>query len=865
MGHPHFIEKNTRLVYGYCLYSRKNPFGKLRRRIMKKFILAGLSMMLVLGTFLSAEEFTFQKVTDKKDLPENFCTAFEAGDYLLSDGKFLILIGGTSRNLQSVLNYPAGDALGSIIGFVQAGKNLTGNLLAGPPIVYMGEERREVEYTSIRPVSAKSTDGSLDIEALASFEGEAGEKAQITSRYRFSPQSGTIEITSNIKNTGPSTIEKLYFSLYFSFMTRYGFSPFNRAKHPELAFRIYPKKGHFLGFLNQNPPNLDDEEAPGSLEPGESYDVQFMLMTDVDGGNLLGEIYRMLNTPTEKTTIYFEAQERDLTEIIVRNVLTRAVYYRTFLEKPYTLEIPLPPGLYNITTNFFPAVVEEMLLVEAGEENQITLTDSPQGTVKISLKDSDGEYVPGRVTFIGLDPTKSPYFEPENPIQSGRGWETYKNSCFPEEEGMEIKLPVGNYLVYASRGPEYTMETQIVEIFQDETLDLEFQIDKVVNTENLISVDTHMHTIYSDGRVDIAERIKSVVAEGVDVAVATDHNYINDYLPMLHRLGLNTYLATIVGNEVTTGGVIHYNTFPLKQREGEPNNGAINPRRKTATPMFQDSRKNDPDALLQVNHPRSGRIGYFNNFDLDPESASTADKNIDLNFDVLEALNGPYLYSNNEQSIKDWLNLMNRGYFFPIVASSDAHTIDGGQPGYSRTYVYYKGEKGDNLDVTSLIRAMKKGQSFATNGPLVDFKINGTHIPGDTITTKDGKVDILINVESAPWVSVGEVRLIINGKRKILFPVEFKNNSVQKFRGNISLPVEKDCYIAAEVLGNKSLFPVHQARARYGLRENATLPYAVTNPIFIDADGNGKFDPPLPKTIHLIEVTETEMRDESGK
>jgi hypothetical protein len=832
---------------------------------MNKFTVFCLTLLLVMSTILLGEEISVQKIAETWDLPESFCNAFEKGDYLVSDGKYLILIGGTSRNLQSNLNYPVGDAMGTIIGFVPAGKNLAGNLIAGAPVVWIGEERQEVKYSSIQPVSQKGKEGSVVIEAIAPFLGDKKEKAQITTRYRFSSQSGTIEIESNIRNTGKSPIENLNFSLYINGMHSYSFSPFDREKHPNLHFRIYQKKGHFLGFLNQNPPSPDDVPVPGTLAPGESHVVRFLLLTETDGGKMLENIYQVLDIPTEKATIYFETADRDTTEIIFRDILSRSVFYRTFLEKPFTLEIPFPLGLYDVTTNFFPAVEEELFHVEAGRDNRLVLNDPPHGRLTVKIHNSDGLYVPGKVTFIGLDPTKSPYFKPENPVNSGRGWETFKNSCFPEEDGLEIDLPAGNYLAYASRGPEYTMETKIVEIFQGESQDLVFHIDLVVNAENLISVDPHMHTIYSDGRMDIAERIKSVVSEGVDVAIATDHNYINDYRPELHRLGLNKYLATIVGNEVTTGGVIHYNTYPLLPRENELNNGAINPHRKTATPMFQDSRKNDPEALLQVNHPRSGRIGYFNNFSLDPESASTADKNLDLNFDVLEALNGPYVYSNNEQSIKDWFNLMNRGYFFPIVASSDSHTIDGGQPGYSRTYVYYSGKKGDDLDVTALIRAMKKGHSFATNGPLVDLKINGTHIPGDSFTARDGKVDIQINVQSAPWVSVGEVRLIINGKRKIVFPVDYQNDPVQKFSRNISLPFEKDCYIAAEVLGNRSLFPVHQARARNGLKENATLPYAVTNPIFIDVDGNGKFDPPLPKTIHLLEASEIEMRDGTGK
>ena len=78
---------------------------------MRAFILSSLSLMLIMFSFLWGEEFTIQKITQSSDLPENFCTSVEPGDYLLSDGKYLILIGGSSRMLQSVLNYPAGDAI----------------------------------------------------------------------------------------------------------------------------------------------------------------------------------------------------------------------------------------------------------------------------------------------------------------------------------------------------------------------------------------------------------------------------------------------------------------------------------------------------------------------------------------------------------------------------------------------------------------------------------------------------------------------------------------------------------------------------------------------------------------------------------
>jgi hypothetical protein len=823
---------------------------------LKKLHLFALCLFFPL--ILQGGEWQLKIVADEADVPEKFCTEWRKGDYLLTDGEYLILFGGSSRTMQSLLNYPVADAMGSIIGFAPAGKDLLGNLIAGSPYLRINGKKQTVSYSSIKPMADKNTAGLFTIQAKAIFEGREGERAQVNTQYKIAPHSGIIEISSCLENTGKSPLQETQYFLYFNASQVYSFSPFHWEKHRDLNFRVYPKKGHFLGWVSRNPLPEDEELLPGKLNPGESYDVHYTLFVSTKGTDLLKNIYQMLGVKTEAATVYLKSQEGDLTEIIIQDILSSAVFYRSFLDDPFAVETILPKGFYSVTANFFPAVTEGYLLVERGKENECVIQDPPHGTVRLRVRNSSGEYVPGKVTFMGLDPTPSPYFEPENPIKTGKRWETFKNSCYPEKEGLEVKIPVGTYLVYASRGPEYTMENKVIEVFKDEFQELLFCIDKVVETDHLISVDPHMHTIYSDGRMDIAERIKSVVAEGVEVAVATDHNYINDYQPTLQQLGLDKYLTTIIGNEVTTGGVIHFNTYPLALRADEANNGAIYPDREEAGCLFQDSRTNDPEAILQVNHPRLGTIGYFNNYELDPDSAASARKNFDLSFDVLEVLNGPYLYYENSESIADWLNLLNRGHYFPIVGSSDSHTIDRGEPGYSRTYVFYDDEKGDNLEISSLIRLMKKGRSFASNGPVIGFKVNGTHIPGDSFTAKDGRVRIYVEVKSAPWISVDEVGLIINGRRTIVFPVEGPEDSVIKFSGEISLRLEQDSYIAAEVLGNTSLFPVHQARARHGLLENATLPYALTNPIFVDVDGDGKFDPPLPQEIRMIKASASE-------
>ena len=110
-----------------------------------------------------------------------------------------------------------------------------------------------------------------------------------------------------------------------------------------------------------------------------------------------------------------------------------------------------------------------------------------------------------------------------------------------------------------------------------------------------------------------------------------------------------------------------------------------------------------------------------------------------------------------------------------------------------------------------------------------------------------------MKVLSAPWIAVDEVRLIVNGERQIIFPVQTPKETIQKFsQPSLSWTLSEDSYIIVEVLGKESLYPVLQRSSWSGFSANATLPYALTNPVFIDVDGNGKFDPPLPEKINPL-------------
>ncbi|OGD22546.1 MAG: hypothetical protein A2W03_18340 [Candidatus Aminicenantes bacterium RBG_16_63_16] len=785
-----------------------------------------------------------------QDIPDGFCSLARKGDLLVFDGRSYAVVGTTPRSVVTSSNYPYGQAMGSLLGFVPADQALPpGDLNIGAPVLRLGERTHHLGYSALEKSKDARGTGASGYEARGVFEDRDGRRAEIRTLYVFDPEKGGVEITSTLTNTGKSAFEKTSFSLFFDAYGRFNFSPFEEKRYPQLNYRVYQKMGHFLGWLSFNPVEKGESRYPGRLLPGESAKLRHTLLAETSGQKLISRIYDILGVEPARASVSFKNFEGPWLEFTAREVLSSSVFFRTILENPSHLEVPLPPGIYRFQANFFPGSAEELVEVKPDGKNGCLLKNPPLGEINVRIRDGSGNPVAGKVSFIGLGATKSPYFRPDNPVETGKAWENSKNSCFPPADGLDVELPAGTYLATASRGPEYTIDQKVVEIVKEENRALAFVIDRVVDTPGLVALDPHLHTTRSDGSMSVSERVKSVVAEGIEVMAATDHNVVTDYAEALKTLRLDGALTVLAGCEVTVPEVIHYNTYPMRIRPDEPGNGAINASGGAAGPLFKASREKNPGTLIQVNHPRAGDLGYFNNFNLDQASAATALAALDTGFDVLEVMNGPYFYSSNETAIQDWFHLLNRGYLSPIVGSSDSHGIDRSEPGYSRTYVYCPDSGPAPLDAQALLRSIRQGRSFATNGPIIDFRVNGQAGPGEVCPAPNGRVEIRIGVKSAPWIAVDEVRLVLNGERRIVFQVDAPKGEVEKFEQQIGLTLQRDAYLCVEALGKETLFPVLQSPARNGSIKGGTLPFAITNPVFVDVDGNRKFDAALPEKI----------------
>jgi len=812
---------------------------------MRKAVALAALVLALAGSVLAAPA-VLRVVKDPAELPPPFAGLARQGDIFVSDGRYGAVIAAATRPLWSSINYGHPDVAGYVAAFLPSGAAARAEAQAGYPYLRVGGKVLPVTYASVRP------EGSAVV-VRGACQGPSDVRLDVLVRYTFALESGRIDIAAEVRNAGQAEVEGLSASLGASAWQSYNFSPYHAKSFPSLNFRVYERPDHALAWHNPNPVETSGKPLPGSLRPGQVHRLSYSLFTAAALPDLLDRLYRSVRLPAVRATLDFKEFDGPA-EVIVREPATGAVFFRTFLEKPSPLAITLPAGTYAVRANLFPAVVERTFAASAAKDGQGAAANAwilaapAIGRVNVSLADRKGRHVPGKVTFIGLAPTLSPYFLPENPIATGRSHESLKNAVYPPADGADVTLPAGTYLATSSRGPEFSIETRVVEVLSGAPADLRFTVDRALPTPGLVSIDTHMHTQFSDGSVLVPHRLRSAAAEGVDVVVSADHNTVTDYGPALERLGLAGELAFIPGVEVTARtGSIHFNSVPVTLRPEEPNGGAIGVRDETPATLFALARAKNLGSLVHVNHPRSRSLGYFITYDLDPESAAFATAPFDLDFDVMEAMNGAKFDGANRKSIEDWFHLLNRGYPIRIVGSSDAHGVDGGETGYARTYVLMPERFGRALDQATLVAALRKGRTFVSNGPIVTVRANGVATFGDTVKAKKGRVDLAITVTGAPWLDVSEVRLVVNGERRPALPIEGADGRTIKYRARVRVEMPRDGWIAVEVLGGRTLYPLIQQRSGDGTPEDAALPYALTNPILVDADGDGRSDPVWPE------------------
>lgn len=455
-----------------------------------------------------------------------------------------------------------------------------------------------------------------------------------------------------------------------------------------------------------------------------------------------------------------------------------------------------------------------------------------------------GKRMPAKLTFVGVAGTPSPRFSRGDVgrMEADATGVAAINRVFSVDGTGVIPLPLGTYDVTISRGIEWTIATQRIEMTATGRT-LVAQLEHVVDTPKWASGDFHVHAEPSpDSNVPMRDRVLEFVAEGVDMIVATDHNVVADYAPAIATLGLGDQLSSTPGDEVSTGWG-HFGAFPLPVIDNKllPKISGVKPQA-----MFDAFRALSPNAIINVHHPRLEKLtGYFELGKFNAKTGNARRKDFSYDFDAVELLNG---YEDTklrllDRNMTDWFALLDRGVVATATGNSDSHHLTYNLGGYPRNYVLVADDAPGRVTGADMAKGIKAHRAFFTTGPIVDVHVGSVGI-GDLARAVDGKAKLEIVVRAAPWVSTSRVRLYVGGKLEKTWELA-ASDSVKRFETSYELVVPRDTHAVVRVEGDQPLTPVIG-----GAGSTKIYPIAVTNPVLFDVDGNGRYD--APKQVQTI-------------
>ncbi|MFT4647949.1 MAG: hypothetical protein ACI9X4_001164 [Glaciecola sp.] len=403
------------------------------------------------------------------------------------------------------------------------------------------------------------------------------------------------------------------------------------------------------------------------------------------------------------------------------------------------------------------------------------------------------------------------------------------------------ELPMGDYQVYASRGMEWSRAKVGLHLGVDDSKEnmqtVELELAHEIDTPGFVAADTHIHTLTHSGHGDssVEERQITLAGEGVELAIATDHNHNIDYAPTQKRLGLSAYYTPVIGNEVTTP-IGHFNAFPLKASDPVP----LYDSRDLAA-MIADMRAKGARTVI-LNHPRwpEGAKAPFATIGLDTRTGFWKGPWAS-GYDAMELINSDTRAADPLQLYRDWFALMNRGEAVVAVGASDSHEV-GIVVGQGRTYVKSKISDVSALDVQECSDNIARGHSSVSMGIFTDLRRNGESVMGEQLSANyaqplpDG---LRLRIAAPSWVNPEELMIYVNGQRVLTMPLEASTkvgdapfDSYINLTSEMKLP-DHDYWLVAVVQGAKVTEPFWPMRNDYTL--------ASTNPIYVDVDGDGQF------------------------
>ncbi|MBA3912487.1 MAG: CehA/McbA family metallohydrolase, partial [Acidobacteriales bacterium] len=419
-----------------------------------------------------------------------------------------------------------------------------------------------------------------------------------------------------------------------------------------------------------------------------------------------------------------------------------------------------------------------------GAQREITATDrkylAPVGVLRIKVLDEHGRVTAARLSVTASDARA---FGPDNGWMRAddsfvRGERATEQHYFHTSGTVDVTAPAGIAVIEAMKGFTYQPLKQRAGVCTGSPTEITLRLKRLSLPEQAgarwVSGDVHVHMNYAGVYRDTPERlVAQAAAEDLNIVenlIVNKEQRIPDisYFSPQPDAASSKDVLLLHSQEFHTSywghlGLLNLTeNFLLPGYAGYPGTAAA-----SLYPMNAD--------VADLAHAQHALVGYVHPFDELPDPANDSALSDELPVDValrkvdyMEVLG----FSDHKASTDVWYKLLNCGFDLPAAAGTDAMANFAslrGPVGLNR--VYARVASGP-LKHANWLRSLQQGHTFATNGPLLGFRLRDAG-PGDTLKLP-GATSVRFHAWLRSMVKIHHLQIVCNGStvRELPLPAD---------------------------------------------------------------------------------------------
>jgi TolB protein len=459
------------------------------------------------------------------------------------------------------------------------------------------------------------------------------------------------------------------------------------------------------------------------------------------------------------------------------------------------------------------------------------------GHLRITVLDPSGRITPARISVTGEDarayaPDDAWMHAEDNFVRAESAFESH---YFHSSGNAELTVPLGRLQVELMNGFEYRVVRKTILSGAHARLIVHFDPLPVPSKMNTMwaSADLHVHMNYGGTyRNTPANLVAQAAAENlflVENLVVNKEQRVPDiaYFRTTPDPASTAGHWLLHGQEFHTPDWGHLGLLDLTQNFLLPAYASYS--NTSAASLFPTNA-----IVADLAHQQQALVGYVHPFDIaiDPAKDPTLtngeplDEALELPVDValgkvdyIEALG----FSDHHLTASIWYRLLNCGFRLPAGAGSDTmanYASLRGPVGLTRVYAQIPER---SRSPQQWLHALKRGHTFATNGPLLGFTLGGMGA-GDELKLASGKQRVRYNAWLRSLVPVDHLAIVCNGRTVQVLKL---NDDRQSANAEGTIPISQTGWCLLLAFSDK---PEHPVLDDYV--------YATTSPIYVNLFGS---------------------------